>query len=103
MEFVVGLILIAACLAGIHGWFSGKSARLKENQYNRDLRRQLDEEKRKHAQEIRDKEYELHTRAEYLTKREQVFADGYLAGRKWLAHFIADADKALDEGIAYKL
>ena len=64
---------------------------------------QLDEDKRKHTQEVQDKEYELQTRAEYLAQRDQAFANGYLPGRKWLARFIAEADTALDEDIAYKL
>lgn len=103
MEFIVGFILVAAFLVGIHGWFSDKSTRIKENQYNRELRKQINEEKRKHDQTVQDKAYELKTRAEYLSQRDQAFANGYLAGRSWLAKFIADADKALDEAIAYRL
>jgi hypothetical protein len=74
------------------GWFSDKSKKIQESRFNKDLRTQL--EKRKE---------ELGEREAYVRGLHEQFDSGFLNGRKWLARFIADADRALDESIANKL
>jgi hypothetical protein len=50
---ILGLLVFGAIgLAAIHGWFSGKSRKLKEDEFNQALRQQLNEEKRLLGQKI---------------------------------------------------
>lgn len=46
------------------------------------------------------KEREYQKQAEYLKTLRNEFDAGYIHGRKWLARYIAEADKALDESIS---
>jgi hypothetical protein len=81
MEIIVGLIFLVASLTALHGWFSDKSTKFQENIF----KRQLEQEN------------------EYLINLRREFDVGYLNGRKWLAQFIGEADRALDDSILLTL
>lgn len=102
-EGLIGFIVVAAGIAAIHGWFSDKSKKLKEDEFNRALRQQLGEEKRQFDQKAAEISRELQQRAEHLVSLRREFEAGYLRGRKWLANFIAEAEKANDELIEFYL
>ena len=113
-EGLVGFIVVAAGIAVVYGWFSDKSKKLKEDEFNRALRQQLAEEKRQFEQKVSEdtRQFEqkvaqatrvLQQRAEHLTSLRREFEAGYLRGRKWLAQFISEADKALDDAISSTL
>lgn len=100
---VIGFIVVAAGIAAIHGWFSDKSKKLKEDEFNRTLRQQLTEEKRQLEQKAAEIARDLQKRTEYLAALRREFEAGYLRGRKWLAQFISDADKAFDDSLSSTL
>ncbi len=124
MEYLIGCIVLVVGLAAVYGWFSKKSTRFREDEYNRTLRLKIEEqqrefqrfqenskkeleEKRRELQslerekkrEIEEKKEEIEKRTKYLADMRSAFSSGYVSGRKWLAHFIAEADRALDESI----
>jgi len=101
---VLGLLVFGAIgLAAIHGWFSGKSKKLKEDEFNRSLRQQLNEEKLRLEQKVIEVNREIKQRMEYLMSLRREFEKGYLNGRKWLAHLLGEADRALDDSISSSL
>lgn len=100
---VIGFIVIAAGIAAIHGWFSDKSKKLKEDEFNRTLRQQLSDEKRQFEQKAADISRVLEKRAEYVSALRKEFEAGYLRGRKWLAQFISEADRVFDDSISSTL
>lgn len=100
---VLGFIVVAAGIAAVHGWFSDKSKKLKEDEFNRTLRQQLIEEKRQLEQKTAEITRNLQKRTEYLAALRREFEAGYLRGRKWLAQFISDADKAFDDSLSSNL
>ena len=102
-EGLVGFIVVAAGIAAIHGWFSDKSKKLKEDEFNRTLRQQLGEKKRQLDQKAAEIARDLQKRTEYLAALRREFEAGYLRGRKWLAQFISEADKASDDSISSTL
>jgi hypothetical protein len=88
-ETLLAIVIAAIAISAAYGWFSDKSKRLKEDEFNRNLRKQL--------QELR---VELETRETYLTNLQTQFAAGISSGRNWLAKFLAEADRVLDESIS---
>ena len=104
------VVLGAATFGAAFGWFSGKSRSLRENEFNRDLRGQLDENRGVFEREMaqrqadfkRDRE-ELLAREKYVQSMRDSFAIGYTSGRKWLAKFVAESERAFDEYIAHQL
>jgi len=102
-EGLIGFIVVAAGIAAIYGWFSDKSKKLKEDEFNRTLRQQLTEEKRQLEQKAAEIARDLQKRTDYLTALRREFEAGYLRGRKWLAQFISDADKAFDDSLSSTL
>lgn len=96
-----GLITIAAAAAW--GWFSDKSRRLQEDKFNRDLREKLEADRKALELATNARSEELSRRVEYLASLRTSFDHGFLNGRTWLAHFVAEADKALDDAIAAQL
>lgn len=103
MEVLVGIIILLVCLSGIHGWFSDKSTKLREDEYNRELRKKLDEETRRLSERVQQAEEEHERRRVYLDSRDAAFKQGYLSGRRWLADFIAESERCYDESIANAL
>lgn len=102
-EYVLYFFIGVAALVAIHAWVSDKSTRLKENEHNRSLRSKLDERERQLDQKTHEFNALVKERLAFLTGMREAFASGYIAGRRWLAKFVADADKALDESISYHL
>jgi len=102
-EVLVGFIVVAAGIAAIYGWFSDKSKKLKEDEFNRTLRQQLGEEKRQLEQKAAEIARDHQQRTEYLVALRREFEAGYLRGRKWLAQFISEADKSFDDSISSTL
>ena len=96
-----GLITVAAAAAW--GWFSDKSRKLKEDKFNRDLREKLEADRKALEQATKARSEELTRRVEYLASLRTSFDRGFLNGRTWLAHFVAEADKALDDAISAQL
>ena len=93
---------VVACSAA-YGWFSDKSAKIKEDEFNRNLRKQLEEKERAFLHAANARNQELSLREAYLGTLKIQFGSGYIKGRQWLAKFIAEADLALDESISYRL
>lgn len=100
---VIVFIVVAAGISAIHGWFSDKSKKLKEDEFNRMLRQRLDDERSQFEKMAEEKRRELEKRGEYVSALRKEFEDGYLRGRRWLAQFISDADRALDDSISSTL
>jgi len=75
-----------------YGWFENKSRRLQEDKYNRELREKLESHR-----------LNLETREKYLEQMRATFESSYVSGRKWLARFIAEADREVDEQVAHHL
>ena len=92
MELIIGIVVALFIASAIHGWFSDKSKDFKEDEYNRNLRQELQEHKQR-----------LQAEEAFVAGLRREFAAGYLRGRKWLAGFIAEADRALDASISYGL
>lgn len=93
-----GLITVAAAAAW--GWFSDKSRKIKEDRFNRELREKLESDRKTLEQTTKARAEELSRRAEYVAALRTSFDRGYLSGRTWLSHFVAEADKALDDAIS---
>jgi hypothetical protein len=96
-----GLTAIAAAAAW--GWFSDKSKKLKEDEFNRALRERLEQDRKSFEQAASERTKELQERLDYVTSLRAAFDQGVLSGRSWLARFVAEADKALDESIVRRL
>ena len=117
MEWFIAFIVVLFAASAIYGWFSDKSKKLKENEYNRNLEQSLYDQKREFEDQKRDFESQkqkFESEMEELTrqfeKREEFvgglrreFAASYVRGRRWLAAFIAEGDRALDDSISSNL
>jgi Restriction endonuclease len=102
-ENLLAFGLIAVAVAAAWGWFSDKSRKLKEDKFNAELREKLESDRKALEQTARARTEELSRRAEYLDSLRTSFDRGFLNGRTWLAHFLAEADKAVDDTIAAQL
>jgi hypothetical protein len=100
---VLGFLVVAGGIAAIFGWFSDKSKSLKEDEFNRTLKQQLSDEKTRRDQDAADVVRQLQARTEHLANLRREFETGYVRGRKWLAQFIGEADRALDDSISSHL
>jgi hypothetical protein len=100
---ILTIVISVAVFAAVFGWFSDRSKEIKENKFNRDLRTQLDEKLRVFEEHVTRRESELTEREELAKNLRQQFDVGFLKGRRWLAHFVSEADRALDESIANRL
>lgn len=98
---LVGAIAVVALAAW--GWFSDKSKKLKEDQFNRDLRTTLEAQTREAKRLADERTAVLDKRERYVSDLRGSFERGYVSGRQWLSHFIAEADRVLDEAIAGSL
>lgn len=86
-EGLIGIIVVAAGIAAVYGWFSDKSKKLKEDEFNRGLRQQLAEEKRQFDEKVSEdtRQFEqkvaqatrvLQQRAEHLASLRREFEAG---------------------------
>jgi hypothetical protein len=89
---ILTIVISVAIFGAVFGWFSDRSKEIKEDKFNRDLRIKLDQRERA-----------LNEREQFINKLPGQFESGLLNGRKWLAHFISEAERALDESIAHRL
>ncbi len=102
-ETLLALGVFGVLAAAAYGWFSDKSRKLKEDDFNINLRRQLYEKEAEAQRQLAARHHELDTRHEHLLSMRREFEAGYLQGRAWLAKFIAEADKTLDDALADRL
>ena len=103
MELLVGLAITALAIAAVHGWFSDKSTRIKEDEHNRALRVRLEQRERDLIAHVSVTEAELARRMQYTRNMQTEFTMGLLRGRGWLAQFIAEANQALDDSIVQQM
>lgn len=96
-----GAIAIAA--AATWGWFSDKSKKLKEDQFNRELRARLESDAKELQRTIAERTAELEERQAFLSGLRTAFDHGYISGRQWLARFLAEAERASDEAASDQL
>lgn len=96
-------IVTAVGSAAIYGWFSDKSKTLKENAFNIETTKRLNEERKQFEAKVRETALETKERLDYVTKMHLEFKKGYLNGRRWLAEFIGEADKSMDDSISNRL
>jgi len=85
---VVFAVVFGACF----GWFSNRSGKHKEDEFNKKLR-----------QELRERALQLDSKEALLRNLRDEFSKSFLKGRKWLASFVAEADRASDDAIANHL
>lgn len=99
--FIAGLA--AAGGAILQAWLSGAVHKYKENKFNADLKKQLTDKKLELQHEATRLAIELNRNEQYLSDIRREFDAGYIRGRKWLAEFISEADRAFDESISLNL
>jgi hypothetical protein len=124
----VSILICAGFALAIFVWLSERSRKLEENEFNRELRREFEIEKRKQTDELfqerenlkeayekayqemetetsrrnkvlYERRQELERIEAYHNERKRAFDEGFLRGRQWLAHYIVEADKVFDESI----
>jgi Restriction endonuclease len=102
-ETFIALAVFGAALGAAYGWFSDKSKKLREDEFNRGLRTQLEAEKSAFDRQVLQRERGLNNREKFIVDLRKNFDAGFLQGRRWLASFVADADRIVDEAIADQL
>jgi len=102
-ENLLAFGLIAVTAAAAWGWFSDTSRKIKEDKFNRELREKLESDRKALQQTTKARAEELSRRADYVASLRTSFDRGFLSGRTWLSHFVAEADKAVDDAIAAHL
>ena len=95
---IIGAAAIVA--AGAWGWLSDKSRKIKEDSFNRDLRAKLEIDRKDFEAKAANQQRELEASVAYLRGLRTNFDSGILGGRRWLAKFIAEADRVFDQSIA---
>lgn len=122
----ISILICAGFALAIFVWLSERSRKLKENEFNRELRRELETEKRKQAVELfqdrnnlketyekayqemetetsrrnnvlYERRQELERMEAFHNERKRAFEEGFIRGRQWLAHYLVEADKVFDE------
>ena len=97
------VVVAAVVFGGAYGWFSDKSKKLKANEFNLKLHREIEEEKKKFEQVAGARTKEIDRREIYLNEIRAQFSTGFIQGRRWLAMLIAEADRAFDDSISAHL
>ncbi len=110
MTTVLLFILLSfslSALASIYGWFKGKAHKPVADAYNKALKIELEKERLANEEKLASENRKLDQRRDELEKRlaemeqmRQAFSASFVAGRKWLARYIAEADRAGDEAVA---
>ena len=103
MEWFIAFIVALFAASAIYGWFSDKSKKLREDEYNRNLRQQLHDQKQQFEREMGELTRQFEKRAEFAEGLRKEFTASYVRGRKWLAAFIAEGDRAVDDSISANL
>lgn len=109
-ETLLAIAVVAASFGGAFGWFSDKSRKLKEDEFNRDLKSELEARRIKFEEEMKTRQAENELRSQAVDAKEKfvgamrdAFSDGFARGRNWLARYIAESERAFDEYIAHQL
>lgn len=102
-ETLLVIAVLAASAGAAYGWFSDKSKKVKEDKFNHDLRQKLETDRQTLAQQAAARTHEIEAREAHLGELRAKFTSGLLPGRRWLANFIAEADRALDDSISDRL
>lgn len=100
------VLVLVGIFSAVFGWFDGRRAKYRENDYNRELTARLDAAKQDadHRQSELDERQRLaNDRQLYLSKVRSELEASIVGGRRWLAKFIADADSAYDDAISTNL
>lgn len=64
---------------------------------------EVDDQKQSALEDIDRQNASLQTRIDEFQAMKAEFDKGYIAGRKWLARFITEAEKSADDGLVYSL
>ena len=102
-ETLLAIAVCAAVAGAAYGWFSDKSKKIKENDFNRSIRRYLDDQRIAIEEQASARTLELQKREAYIADLRAAFDAGILQGRHWLAKFVAEADHGLDEIISEQM
>jgi hypothetical protein len=104
---VVGILVLLFVLVSIHGWFAGKASQPIADAYNKALKGELEKERLANEEKLASENRKLDHRRDELEKRladmeemRQAFSTSFVGGRRWLARYIAEADRAGDEAVA---
>jgi hypothetical protein len=107
VPIVVGALVLLFILASIHGWFAGKANKPIADAYNSELKQKLEKERLANEEKLASENRKLDQRRDELEKRladmeemRQAFSTSFVGGRRWLARYIAEADRGLDEAVA---
>lgn len=109
MTTVLLFILLSfslSLLASIYGWFKGKAQKPIADVFNTALKKELENERLTNEEKLASENRKLDQRHCELEKRladmeemRQAFSISFVGGRKWLARYIAEADRAGDEAV----
>ena len=99
-ENLLLIVVLGGVCAAAYGWFSDKSRKIKENELNRNLRAELEDRQREFTLQTHQKTRELTVRESHISDLQRHFEHGFLPGRNWLAKYIAEADRVLDDSIS---
>jgi Tfp pilus assembly protein PilO len=101
------LSFVLSALAPIYGWFEGKAHKPIADAYNKALKMELEQERLANEEKLASENRKLDQRRDELEKRladveemRQAFSTSFVGGRRWLARYIAEADRAEDEAVA---
>ena len=106
LVFILLSFLLPA-LSSIYGWFGGKAHKPIADAYNKALKKELENERLANEEKLASENRKLDQRRDELERRlvdmeemRQAFSASFVGGRKWLACYIAEADRAGDEAVA---
>ena len=104
---IVGILVLLFVLVSIHGWFAGKANQPIADAYNKALKGELEKERLANEEKLASEDRRLDQRRDELEKRladmeemRQAFSKSFVGGRRWLARYIAEADRSEDEAVA---
>ncbi len=103
MDFVQGLIVLGFGGSFLYGIGRGISQSVKENFSNRRIRGDLEQREAEFGAEVKRRNEELARHEQEITERDNQFKSSFLAGRRWLAAFVAEEDTARDSLVEAEL
>lgn len=96
---IVALILVYIAISG----YANKEAQRKIDAKTAELKQEFETERQKERAILEQANRLLDQKKQSIVEMEQSFAKSYIAGRKWLAQYIAEAFRAPDEAVARAL
>jgi hypothetical protein len=107
VPIVIGALVVLFVLAAIHGWFEGKAHKPIADAFNNALKEELEKERLANEEKLASENRKLDQRRDEIEKRladmeemRQAFSTSFVGGRRWLARYIAEADRGLEEAVA---